>query len=63
MKDIITRLSQIITNVPEQLQQFSLVEMTQRPAPNKWSKREILGHLVDSALHNWQRFTPGTANS
>lgn len=24
---------------------------------NKWSKKEILGHLVDSAIHNLVRFT------
>ncbi|WP_425593380.1 DinB family protein [Aquimarina algiphila] len=23
----------------------------------KWSKKEILGHLIDSAIHNLQRFT------
>jgi hypothetical protein len=27
-----------------------------RPAPGKWSPREILGHLIDSASHNHQRF-------
>ena len=27
-----------------------------RPAPGKWSKKEILGHLVDSASNNHQRF-------
>jgi len=25
--------------------------------PGKWSKKEILGHLVDSAVHNLIRFT------
>lgn len=25
-------------------------------APGKWSKREILGHLIDSAANNHQRF-------
>ena len=25
--------------------------------PGKWSKKEILGHLVDSAVHNLVRFT------
>ncbi|MXO04231.1 MULTISPECIES: DinB family protein [Flavobacterium] len=25
--------------------------------PGKWSKKEILGHLVDSAIHNLVRFT------
>jgi hypothetical protein len=27
-----------------------------RPAPGKWSPREILGHLVDSASNNHRRF-------
>ena len=27
-----------------------------RPAPGKWSAKEILGHLVDSASNNHQRF-------
>ena len=27
----------------------------QRPAPGKWSPREIIGHLVDSASNNHQR--------
>ena len=25
--------------------------------PGKWSKKEVLGHLVDSAVHNLVRFT------
>ena len=28
-----------------------------KPTPGKWSKKEILGHLVDSAINNIQRFT------
>ena len=27
-----------------------------RPATGRWSKKEILGHLVDSAVNNHQRF-------
>ena len=30
-----------------------------RPAPGKWSPREIIGHLVDSASNNHQRFVRG----
>lgn len=26
-------------------------------APGKWSRKQILGHLIDSALNNLQRFT------
>jgi hypothetical protein len=27
-----------------------------KPAPNEWSKKEILGHLIDSASNNHHRF-------
>jgi hypothetical protein len=32
-------------------------EMTLKKSPEKWSKKEILGHLIDSAINNLQRFT------
>lgn len=31
-------------------------ELGQRPAPGRWSRKEILGHLIDSAFNNYQRF-------
>jgi hypothetical protein len=31
-------------------------EASIKPAPDKWSKKQILGHLFDSALNNHQRF-------
>jgi hypothetical protein len=31
-------------------------DVTVKPAPGKWSKKEILGHLMDSASNNHQRF-------
>ncbi len=31
-------------------------ETGRRPAPEKWCRREILGHLLDSAFNNHQRF-------
>ena len=27
-----------------------------RPGPGKWSPKEVIGHLIDSAAHNHQRF-------
>ena len=30
-----------------------------RPAPGKWAPREIVGHLIDSASNNHQRFVRG----
>ena len=38
---------------------FSLIEdeaASTRPLPAKWSKKEILGHLIDSASNNHQKF-------
>ena len=31
----------------------------ERPAPGKWSAREIIGHLVDSATNNYGRIVRG----
>jgi hypothetical protein len=30
--------------------------VSRRPGPGKWSPKEVLGHLVDSALNNLHRF-------
>jgi hypothetical protein len=30
-----------------------------KPIANKWSKKEIIGHLIDSATNNHQRFVRG----
>ena len=46
-----------IESFPERLKQFSEEELLSRTAENKWSKKEILGHLVDSAVNNLKRFT------
>ncbi len=35
----------------------SEIELSKKINPSKWSKKEILGHLVDSAINNLQRFT------
>ena len=51
------RLADHINNVPEILQDFSVEELAHRPSPGKWSKKEILGHLIDSAINNLKRFT------
>ncbi len=31
-------------------------DVSRRPSPGKWCKKEILGHLIDSAGNNAQRF-------
>jgi len=55
----ISRLSFIIDKVPNILTQICEEKMSEKPSPNKWSKKEIIGHLIDSATNNHQRFVRG----
>ena len=38
------------------LREMSDSDSQARPAPGKWCPREIIGHLIDSASNNHQRF-------
>jgi hypothetical protein len=55
----IHRLNIIIDKVPQILREISEDEISVKPSPNKWSKKEVLGHLIDSATNNHQRFIRG----
>src|SRR5215470_13258387 len=35
---------------------LSEATVTHRPAPDRWTIKEVLGHLIDSAANNHQRF-------
>lgn len=51
----VKRLSYLCDIVPPLLGRISNEDFTQKSAPGKWSKQEILGHLVDSATNNHHR--------
>ncbi|WP_088186068.1 DinB family protein [Desulfosporosinus sp. FKA] len=55
MDKIIKRLIYLIEVLPSRINQFSEEEITIKPN-GKWSKKEILGHLCDSATNNHHRF-------
>ena len=55
-QDSAAALDSTIETVTPWLRQLSDAEAAVRPAPGKWSKKEILGHLMDSASNNHQRF-------
>jgi hypothetical protein len=55
----ISRLSYIIEKVPSILAEIGEEKMSLKPLPSKWSKKEIIGHLIDSATNNHQRFVRG----
>lgn len=56
MKDTIEELRGIIPRYGKLLRQLSLWQMDEKPSPVKWSRKEQLGHLVDSAQNNIRRF-------
>jgi hypothetical protein len=56
MKAIASKLNQIIEEHLTSLKSISQEELSFKKSPVKWSKKEILGHLVDSAQNNIRRF-------
>jgi len=57
MNDTKNKLELLIKNGIEYLSQTSEQDLSLKIADNKWSKKEILGHLIDSGIYNIQRFT------
>lgn len=55
----ITRLETILQIIPDLLHNMDESAFSFKPVPDKWSKKEILGHLIDSATNNRQRFIRG----
>jgi hypothetical protein len=47
---------QSVLKLADRLRQIRDADASLRPAPGKWSKKETLGHLIDSAANNHQRF-------
>jgi len=45
-----------VVSATERLRQISAEQSARQPGPDKWSVKEILGHLIDSAANNHQRF-------
>lgn len=40
----------MVDRAVERLLAYSDQEAAARPAPGKWSRKEIIGHLIDSAI-------------
>lgn len=46
----------LVETIPAQLRQYTSEEFSRIPAPGKWSRKQIIGHLIDSATNNHHRF-------
>ena len=49
-------LEEVLRNYVPQLNLLTEDKSSAKPLPTKWSKKEILGHLIDSAQNNLRRF-------
>lgn len=56
IKSTIIEFERILDETPDILHNYSEDETGKKPSLGKWSKKEILGHLIDSAANNHQRF-------
>jgi hypothetical protein len=59
MAAAIERLRFTVSTLPGLLSDFTEADSEQRLSPERWSKKEVLGHLIDSASNNHQRFVRG----
>ncbi|MBE9462999.1 DinB family protein [Dyadobacter subterraneus] len=50
------RLRYLLQTIPDLLDKIPKTEFSFKASPTQWSKKEILGHLIDSATNNHQRF-------
>ncbi len=57
VSDSMQQLTKYIEELPLWYEKITEKEILRKPAQNKWSKQEILGHLIDSAINNLKRFT------
>lgn len=56
MSDWLDKFRQTIDDAAEQLLLIPEANSATAPREGKWSPKEIIGHLIDSAAHNHQRF-------
>ena len=59
-KPLSQRLTTTVENAYQRLSsELNNQSSSQVPAPGKWSPKQIIGHLIDSASNNHQRFVRG----
>ena len=63
MQIIIQELRHLVDEFSQKINALPDSELYAKPIPTKWSKIEILGHLVDSAQNNLRRFICGQYES
>lgn len=63
MKETVNELLKVVDEFEKKISALSENEFAAKPLANKWSKKEVLGHLIDSAQNNLRRFIVGQYES
>lgn len=56
MEIIASELENLVNRHYPQLHRLDEEKAVYKPLPNKWSKKELIGHMIDSAQNNIRRF-------
>jgi hypothetical protein len=56
---IAAELSDEVVTAMARLVPLDEATVSHRPAPDRWTVKEVIGHLIDSAANNHQRFVRG----
>ena len=56
MEKVISELSGLVIEYVKKFNAINDSDFSSKPLPNKWSKKEVVGHLIDSAQNNLRRF-------
>ena len=56
MKELSQKLLAVIESAEPRLRQISVPETTKPLLAGGWSRKQVMGHLIDSASNNHQRF-------
>lgn len=59
MKDATAELQEIVSTFSLTIRAINTHDFNAKPNPTKWSRKEVLGHLIDSAHNNLRRFVVG----
>ncbi len=59
IEQTIKRLEYLTEMIPNLLYEIGEENLSFKISEEKWSKKEIIGHLIDSATNNHQRFVRG----
>ena len=63
MRDIARGIKELVDQTLPLLLRMEPAEVSSKASADSWSKKEILGHLIDSATNNHQRFVRAVCNT